>query len=155
MSFSLVTSTERQNDQLELEIRGLITDYGRRPTFAEVRAAYSADSLCGNKIRKPFHYRGAPHIAGGGCHMGERYEVEIYELIPRASFTGATTTYQERVSRDGGNRARHDPRGFYYGIAVSYGGVAYVVGESTATLIFDSEKLTAEKPPRDRTKKAA
>ena len=97
-------------------------------------ASYSCDLIgMSNKVRKPVSCGGDLWVNTGGSGNRANRTYEMYRLIPVAEFEGIPTTYHEKTAmwQDGdeypGDYARNDPKGFYHGMAVQNGSVAYVL----------------------------
>jgi len=110
-------------------------DHGRNRDIGEgdINASYSADRIAsGETIRKPFQHDGSlwvcTSITGAGLTASGSTEHEAYRLLPARLFNGTPTTYSARTSTgDAAEAARHDPNGFYHGVAVKFAREAFVL----------------------------
>jgi hypothetical protein len=146
----------KDNGTLDLFVEQALADFCRKPTHAEVEDSYSGDRIMDGKVRKPFLYQGQPHIYTGGCYSpayaSHTHECEVVELIALEKFTGKVTSYHEKTA-DGGEKARSDPNGFYYGMRVKHGR-DYVIGRVTALLVFDeADDALLQEIPWEKTDK--
>ncbi len=112
-------------------------EFNRQIGEGDICLSYSGDVIAmDNRVRKPFRYRGGLWVTTGVGH--DRFKV--YQLIDERLFDGAVTTYGDKVTADGGDCARHDPRGFYHGMAVKQGGKQYILcGPPVAFVAGDPE----------------
>jgi hypothetical protein len=91
----------------------------------DIYGSYSADRIgMAKPVRKPFLWKGTPHICVGLRHYGGT-SAEAYRLVPVRLFEGEPTTYAEKLKNSGAARA--DPMGFYHGMTVSSGGESFVL----------------------------
>ena len=94
---------------------------GRYVGIGDIRASYSADVIATEgRIRAPFVHEGVLYVAVGGTNT----ETKAVALAHPRQFPRAMMTYHEK-SRAGA--AGSDPFGFYDGIRVKCGAVAYVL----------------------------
>lgn len=100
----------------------------QRTGEGDIAASYSADLIAmEGRIRRPFNFHGKPYVCVGRTRSPNSGEerAEAYRLVHRDTFNGAATTYAEKT-RDS-EAARSDPEGFYHGMTVDRGGVAYIL----------------------------
>mgnify|MGYP007059504006 CR=1 FL=1 len=90
----------------------------------DISASYSGDLIAlKNRVRQPFRLQGWLCVAVG---IGPQ-TVKAYRLLSLDQFTGAPTTYREKLRANHGDDARRDPNGFYHGMRVQRGGSVYVL----------------------------
>ncbi|MFW6027475.1 MAG: hypothetical protein ACOC91_01575 [bacterium] len=91
----------------------------------DIYGSYSADRIgMGQPVRKPFLWKGAPHVCVGISHYGGT-AAEAYRLVPVRLFGGDPTTYAEKLADS--EAARADPMGFYHGMIVRHGGERFIL----------------------------
>lgn len=109
----------------------------------DINSSYSADLIAdtGSRIRRPFEFSGdlwvCISIAGRNITGSGEQEFGAFKVIPIAKFTGTPTTYNEKISVDGGEAARNDPNGFYDRIRVSWKGQDFVMIGPEATFVAE------------------
>jgi len=87
----------------------------------DIHASYSADTIAARGcIRRLFKWHGKQMVSVGMSGRGGVEQAETYQLTPKDAFIGTPTTYREKASHNGGETARHDPKGFYESILVTY-----------------------------------
>jgi hypothetical protein len=92
----------------------------------DIYGSYSADCIgIGKPVRKPFTWKGAPHVCVGMRHGGGTTEAEAYRLVHPRMFPGEPTTYTAKLAD--ADSARADPDGFYHGMTVTHAGAVLVL----------------------------
>jgi hypothetical protein len=92
----------------------------------DIHGSYSADRIgMAQPVRKPFLWKGAPHVCVGMRYCGESMDAEAYRLVPVRLFDGEPTTYAGKLTD--ADAARADPNGFYHGMTVRHGGASCVL----------------------------
>ena len=94
--------------------------YQRERTVGEgdIVSSYSADKIAeSDTVRNPFTWKGQQWIMTSSKGNG----IQAYRLVHPDAYPRKATTYAKRTREDGGETARHDPNGFYDGMAVTRG----------------------------------
>ncbi len=71
------------------------------------------------RVRAPFKWQNALWVSVGGISRGEHRAVHAYRIIPARFFDGTPISYHENVML--GDEARTRAKGFYHGMAVTWG----------------------------------
>lgn len=116
----------------------------------DIHASYSADTIAtSGTIRRMFRHAAQLMVTVGMSGRGGVERAEAYGLVPARVFTGAATTYREKVSIDNGDMARNDPNGFYHGMAVKHGKDAFVMVGPPAIFVADQSPVRPEAKPAE------
>jgi hypothetical protein len=124
----------------------------RLPQARNIDASYSADRIAsGQPVRKPFQHDNAfwvcTGVTGSGLTGSGRTEHEAYRMMPESMFSGAPTTYGARIATgEMAEAARHDPNGFYHGVAVKHGHETFVL--CGPPVRFIAEEAAARPEPK-------
>jgi hypothetical protein len=124
------------------------------PQSGNIDASYSADRIAsGQPVRKPFRHDNAfwvcTGVTGSGLTGSGRTEHEAYRMMPESMFSGAPTTYGARIATgEMAEAARHDPNGFYHGVAVKHGHGTFVL--CGPPVRFIAEEAAAQPAPRPK-----
>jgi hypothetical protein len=104
----------------------------------DIHASYSADMIAMRGcIRRLFKWHGKQMVTVGMSGRGAVEQAEAYQLTPQGAFIGTPTTYGQKVALNNGEAARHDPKGFYDSVLVSYKKQAYVLIGPPVLFIVD------------------
>ena len=98
----------------------------------EIMDSFSAGSIMnGAPVHDPVLLLGELWLCvsanGVGITTTGDNEFEAYRLLPKEVFSGRSVTYAERICRNQGDAAFHDPRGIYDGVEVLHSGHTYVL----------------------------
>lgn len=108
----------------------------------DIHASYSADRIgMEQPVRKPFTWKGTLHVCVSMRYRGDTTSAEAYRLVHPQMFSGAPTTYAEKLTD--ADAARADPNGFYHGMTVRHGGETFVLcGPPVSFVPGQAEQLT-------------
>lgn len=112
----------------EIEVEEIRFNSGAGEKEGDIYASLCLDKIPEQKVINPFRCKGMLMIATNFPYPKEGPKTAVaYRLLPEAEFEEESTTYQEKISIDGGYTARGDPNGFYHGMRVQHARTKYVM----------------------------